>query len=664
MICLTKLIKEIHGNLCETLILNIDQYLKYCDSMFQFPLVPVHLGHIHFLYENITLKSNSSLLIIPDYICYNKQLCDCIIPSYFYKNFSCLYSNEFDLIESITGNVWIDMILSIDSYFRCCLTFDEYLNNKIQYENSSSLYQCQNSSKFISKHRIMDENIDCRMKDDEDYQISCLIKDKYRIKCFDKCLSSLHTENDCSINEKNFDKNILFKHLCDGLGEISFQDSNNEIYTDESQCNYWPCNNIYTRCDGFWTCLDGKDEENCYKTICPLETYPCISPLNYSFICLSSEKINDGRNDCLGSMDEMEFCRRVYPSEKDPKRFRCQNSDLCLSSFELCNHIQSCPHGDDELFCQQNSTFSKDILWNLIEIEKNKIVHFSIYTSSNYPQLETNIQWKSHEEHPIQKLSNSQKSFYSLPSHCNRGLTVRLRWKSKYVCMCPPSYYGNLCQYQNERVSLTLGLVRAERRDVYIIIILLIDNDNNQYQQINSYDQFQYVPSQTCGIKLNRYLLYSTRPKNISKNYSINIHIYEKHTMIYRGSWYLSIPFLFLPVNRLSALLFIPSEQNSILLNCPIICQNGQCIKYINIPMDQRFLLTYVQLPDPVEYLEIPLLIQLLKLFHFVLAKIERILVTLIDADTDQQEIQIKVFYMIPHHVQHRNLSYGEEQRE
>ncbi|CAF4689790.1 unnamed protein product, partial [Rotaria sp. Silwood2] len=57
--------------------------------------------------------------------------------------------------------------------------------------------------------------------------------------------------------------------------------------------------------------------------------------------------------------------------------------------------------------------------------------------------------------------------------------------------MCPPSYYGDLCQYQNERVSVTLGFIRADRCDVYFMIIILI-NDN------------QLINSLSYGIKLNR----------------------------------------------------------------------------------------------------------------------------------------------------------------
>jgi hypothetical protein len=53
--------------------------------------------------------------------------------------------------------------------------------------------------------------------------------------------------------------------------------------------------------------------------------------------------------------------------------------------------------------------------------------------------------------------------------------------------------------------------------------------------------------------------------------------------MTYRGSWHLSIPFLFLPVNRLTALLVIPYHSIPISSqSCSMTCNNGECMKYIN----------------------------------------------------------------------------------
>ncbi len=48
----------------------------------------------------------------------------------------------------------------------------------------------------------------------------------------------------------------------------------------------------------------------------------------------------------------------------------------------------------------------------------------------------------------------------------------------KMKCEYPIKYYGDLCEYQNERISLTLVLVRAEKRDVYVIILMLFDKNN------------------------------------------------------------------------------------------------------------------------------------------------------------------------------------------
>ncbi|CAM2709396.1 unnamed protein product [Rotaria socialis] len=601
MMCLTQLIKEIRGTVCETLFRNyfIYEFIKHCDPIFQFPIIPVHSNHIRFLYENISLKSDSNLLIIPDYVCYDEQLCDCLNSTFFYENLTCINSSELYLTTSISGHIWIDMILSIESYFRSCINHRIFFNKMNKYENQTLLlYQCNNSSKLISKHRIFDENIDCCMSDDENDKLSCQPTSKHRIKCINesKCLSSLHTHDDCPFTENQLEKKISFSKICDGSDEFLFKDLNGKIHTDESQCNYWPCNNMYSQCDGFWTCPNGKDEENCFQTGCQSETYACISPYNYSLICLSSQRVNDGIDDCLGAMDELRSCRRLYPSEKNPKRFRCQNSSLCLSSMELCNNIRTCPLGEDEDFCDKNRfmcqqisnfnrTIIEDILCRSIDNEKNRIIHFSIHTSSNYPQSETNtineiIQLKQEKSH-IQKHIRSEKISYSLSWYCNRGLTLRLRSEyenNERICMCPPSYYGDLCQYQNERVSLTLGLVRAERRNVYVIVIMLIDEE----ETINSYNQYEYIASQSCGVKLNRYLLFSKRPKNMSKNYSIRIDAYEKHSITYRGSWHLSIHFLFLPVNRISALLYMPFERTPILYNCFPTCINGECVQYLN----------------------------------------------------------------------------------
>ncbi|CAF4684038.1 unnamed protein product [Rotaria sp. Silwood2] len=74
---------------------------------------------------------------------------------------------------------------------------------------------------------------------------------------------------------------------------------------------------------------------------------------------------------------------------------------------------------------------------------------------------------------------------------CNRGKYDKL------ICLCPPSYYRDQCQHQNQRVSLTLQLQAiANFRMVFTIIIMLIDNEG----QINSYEYFNYLEIRDCNI--------------------------------------------------------------------------------------------------------------------------------------------------------------------
>jgi hypothetical protein len=91
---------------------------------------------------------------------------------------------------------------------------------------------------------------------------------------------------------------------------------------------------------------------------------------------------------------------------------------------------------------------------------------------------------------------------------------------SEVVCLCPPAYYGRLCEYQNERISLTVQMkVLSDWRTVFAIVVTLRDDKQGL---IESYDQLNYLPSRDCNKKFSIYLLYATQPKNASTNYTVN----------------------------------------------------------------------------------------------------------------------------------------------
>ncbi|CAF3694043.1 unnamed protein product [Adineta steineri] len=478
--CFTTLVRQINNISCETLLLNdsLLEFLNDCTEIFQFPINSIHFGHIHFVYVRSQLEQKISTNMIPDYVCYDKQLCDFLIPTFSYKNLTCLHSNE--IFEETTH------VTSAD----------------------------------------------------------------------------------------------------------------NKVSIDEAYCSDWPCDNIYSRCDNVRTCFDGRDELNCDQRWCSSDTFACISPINYTLLCLSVTRINDNVIDCFGSSDEPMFCLKRYPSSMDSVRFLCSNSNTCLPLSKLCDGTTDCePSKDDEKFCTGHRIICDEKLIGNISIVEDLLCHaneksrrrfFSVDTSINYPSLESSVQDKF-DDSPNESyvtLDNTQSwgDNYPWPWVCNRGLFVRVAFNNGTIenrCLCPPSYYGDLCQYQNQRVSITLRSTAMNRYASYALVLMIIDDDDEE-EQIESYDQSVYIAKHSCSLKVNRYLLYSTRPKNTLKNYSVRLHVFEKTKMIYIGSWHFTINFLFLPVNRLVASVSIPNINGPISANCEKDCKNGKCVQYLN----------------------------------------------------------------------------------
>ena len=178
--------------------------------------------------------------------------------------------------------------------------------------------------------------------------------------------------------------------------------------------------------------------------------------------------------------------------------------------------------------------------------------------------------------------------------HTNPSLRVWLNKDEKnttMTCLCSPGHYGDRCQYQNQRVSLAIQF-RAfsdSWQIPYIVIVSLIDESDQRI--IHSHEQLTYVPVPNCKTKYNIELLYATRPKNQSQQYYVHLDIYEKNQILsYHGSLRLSLPFPFLPVERVAVQLDIPYKDYGI-HNCSnSSCgDHGRCVRYFNHPTDAWF---------------------------------------------------------------------------
>ncbi|CAF1293771.1 unnamed protein product [Adineta ricciae] len=524
----------------------------------------------------------------PDFVCYNPQRCPFMLPQFHLNNLSC----------SGLANAALSEIRRVIMIVQTCLSFDQVANES--HCLNQQLFQCSNTAKCISKHRLLDGVYDCPWIDDERYNRSCALNHRHRFRCSakeNKCYSPIviyYSKDGCHDSDDErlrLKQKVPFQHLCDKHTHLP---SANE--TDETNCEQFPCDNQYTRCDRIWNCDNGADEVNCDPTSrCYPDRHECISHDTFEVMCLSMNRTGDGKIDCLGATDEREHCRR-QEAKKNRFRYRCWNDTLCTLS--QCSSLDDCPYEQNQFAkekCEKNPHIEKILksvgsdyfLGNPLSLSYK---HFELGNETRFqfnrsliplimPQTSTPI---SSAHMPRMETDYPLQIDFRRAWICNRGLLVFRGGNKEEYCLCPPSYYGRRCEFQNQRVSLTLRFTKECQPSclgVYGIVLRLIDHE----QHIHSYEQLTYISIFNCTMKYNIYLLYRSRLKNLTMNYTIRIDAYNKINLMYHASWILPIKFLFLPVNRITTSLIIPSQPLGLHSNCQFICgDHGRCTAYVN----------------------------------------------------------------------------------
>ncbi len=152
----------------------------------------------------------------------------------------------------------------------------------------------------------------------------------------------------------------------------------------------------------------------------------------------------------------------------------------------------------------------------------------------------------------------------------------------KIQCFCPPSLYGEYCQYFSDRITVITSLhdipsdILEQTSDTIKVVAVLLSNDSVIDHHIF---HLPLLRSNDLNKKFRFNLIYS-RPKNFSKSYSVRFEAYHltiSSSIKFIAVWEYSIRFPFLPSYRLAQVLKF-EKQNTSLIRLHICQTANPCL--------------------------------------------------------------------------------------
>ena len=606
---------------------------KICPGLVAFPAMPMFHPAIRLVFNTSILKSE----LIPDYVCFESvDACPNYAPSR-----SLIVSNHTLYCRHISNYENVRLDTDYASFLEKIQKLHSYCISNCP-ADSTQLFHCKNTHQCLSPNRLFDGYDDCigTGTNDEEVLTVCQpsVTDRIlcnaglhnstqcvpRIRIFESQFQSLCTartpeigplhcqtpsEYGCRFIRGEEPQRHLFRfqETCNGLIHQSWSEANT---TDEDSCEerQRECHSRYQKCNRIWDCFDGADELHCPEYLrmndgCDLSYHYCYELKNPSRVgCLPRARTSDGIIDCLGASDErMTHCPRLYPNEPH-RRFKCLNHSLCVPVYDVCDGRRDCPLGDDEWPCPDRSYSNCPNDTFLLSDRRTCIADIS-RCSESYMKLSSTNRifcdligrrkfvittldgYKPYPPRANQVLNVNQEQLIrstaveyhplSLFKNCRNGFAL-----ASGQCLCPPSYYGNECQWQSDRLTVILRLdVQPDIYDLETAIFTLV----LRIDQTHHHEQIMHFHQQQEAVRHTIYLLTPTDKRRISVR--IDACLTTSDIVHQRMAWIFDVPFPFLPVNRLALRLSIGDSQPPI--SCSIVCVHGTCVPYATDPQRQ-----------------------------------------------------------------------------
>ncbi|CAF4299465.1 unnamed protein product, partial [Adineta steineri] len=237
---------------------------KTCPDMLYVPNIPIFFGHIYTAYKKNELSHSDS--IEPPYLCSNKSFYDdslSLVLETVLNNTMCFKVSRFTSMAAVSvPRITHRFQDPMDDVYQRIKGHYPIINFPLYRCSQSHLYQCINSSKCISFHRLINGVTDCPYNDDENIyedtnpKLFAQVKHKY-YKCHvtNKYISQMALFNndcDCEYDDYGFcedlDKygnftrrTISFQTICDGFQELYPITIDGKNETDETECEQWEC---------------------------------------------------------------------------------------------------------------------------------------------------------------------------------------------------------------------------------------------------------------------------------------------------------------------------------------------------------------------------------------------------------------------------------------